>query len=66
MDKVIEKCLERFGNRYLLVALAAKRARQLVAGYEPLIESKRSKATTLALEEIAEGKVSIESDEDKD
>ena len=66
MDIIVEKCLKKIGNRYLLAVLSAKRSRQLVAGFEPLIESKRSKPTTIALEEISEGKVGIESEENED
>ena len=66
MELVVEKCFEKIANKYLIAVLAAKRSRQLVAGFEPLIESKRSKPTTIALEEIAEGKVGIETDEKED
>jgi len=61
-EKVVENCLKRIGNRYLLVVLAAKRAWQLVQGNERLIETKRTKPTTIALEEIAAGEVIIEKD----
>ncbi len=45
-------------NRYLLVVLAAKRARQLNRGaHSPGREGKHTKPTSVALEEIAEAKV---------
>jgi DNA-directed RNA polymerase subunit omega len=48
---------ERIHNRYSLVVLAAKRARQLKEGAPALIETTSANALTVALEEIAAGKV---------
>jgi len=53
----LEKALERISNRYLLVVLSAKRARQLNRGALPQVESKRKKWTSVALEEVIAGKV---------
>ena len=53
----LEKSLEKVSNRYLLVVLAAKRARQLNRGAAAQLETKQKKPTSVALEEIAEGKV---------
>ncbi len=53
----LEHSLEKVSNRYLLVVLAAKRARQLNRGAAPQLETKQKKPTSVALEEIAEGKV---------
>ncbi len=55
----IEDCLENVDNRFELVLLATKRARQLLAGAEPLVEWGDDKATVVALREIAAGKVDI-------
>jgi DNA-directed RNA polymerase subunit omega len=52
----VEDCLEREDNRFALVVLAAQRARQLMKGAAPLIQSKNRPAVT-ALREIAAGKV---------
>ena len=41
--------------RYTLVIEAAKRARQLVGGAQPLIEAKDMKPVTIAVEEINRG-----------
>lgn len=49
--------LNKGDSRYTLVMLAAKRARQIVEGSEPLIDTKSKKAVTIAIEEIIEGKV---------
>ena len=48
----LETALERISNRYLLVVLSAKRARQLNRGAMPQVESKRKKWTSVALEEV--------------
>ena len=53
----LEKSLDKVSNRYLLVVLAAKRARQLNRGAAAQIESRHKKPTSVSLEEIAEGKV---------
>ena len=51
----IEDCLERVGNRFHLVLLATKRARNIATkGVEPMIEREGDKPTVLALREIAE------------
>ncbi len=58
----VEDCLDFVDNRFDLVMLAAKRARQLAtAGKEPLVEEESDKPTVIALREIAEGMVSHES-----
>lgn len=52
----VEDCLEREDNRFALVVLAAQRARQLMKGSAPLVQSK-NKAAVTALREIAAAKV---------
>lgn len=52
----VEDCLEREENRFALVVLAAKRARQLMKGSAPLVRSKNKDSVT-SLREIAAGKV---------
>ena len=52
----IEDCLKRIENRFLMCFVAAKRARQLIKGAQPLVESENREVVT-ALREIAEGKV---------
>ena len=56
----VEDCLEVVNNRFELVLMATKRARQLANGAEPLVESTNDKPTVLALREIAETKVTPE------
>ena len=54
----VEDCLENVDNRFQLVMLATKRARQIATkGYEPLLPEENDKPTVIALREIAEGKV---------
>lgn len=50
-------CLEHVDNRFQLVLVAAKRARQLILGAEPLVDPGNDKPTVLALREIADGKI---------
>ena len=52
----VEDCLQKVNNRFDLVMLAAKRARQLFKGAKPLIESE-NREVVVALREIADGKV---------
>ncbi|OFX14186.1 MAG: DNA-directed RNA polymerase subunit omega [Armatimonadetes bacterium RBG_16_58_9] len=49
--------LEKWGNKYSLVVLAAKRAKQLKSGAPVLIDTDSDNPLTVALEEIASGKV---------
>jgi DNA-directed RNA polymerase subunit omega len=54
----VEDCLEVVGNRFELVMMASKRARQLAKGAQPTLQSDgEDKPTVLALREIAAGKI---------
>ena len=54
----VEDCLENVDNRFELVMLASRRARQIsVQGKEPMVELENDKPTVLALREIAENLV---------
>ena len=53
----VEDCLEKVDNRFELVLIATKRARQLAKGEEPLVDRDNDKNTVIALREIAEGLV---------
>lgn len=52
----VEDCLKKVNNRFALVMIAAKRARQLLQGAKPLINVDNREVVT-ALREIAAGKV---------
>ncbi|MBQ0799109.1 MAG: DNA-directed RNA polymerase subunit omega [Porticoccaceae bacterium] len=52
----VEDCLENVENRFELVMIGAKRARQLANGTKtPMVEWENDKPTVVALREIAEG-----------
>ena len=53
----VEDCLENVVNRYELVVLASKRARQIVLGSDPLVPEDNDKPTVIALREIADNLV---------
>ena len=55
----VEDCLNKIPNRFELVMLASKRARQLFKGAKPLIESD-NREVVVALREIAGGQVRSE------
>ncbi len=57
----VEDCLDKVGNRFALVILAAERARQLSKGGRPLVRCDNKPAVT-ALREIADGKVRFTED----
>ena len=51
----VEDCLPLIGNRFDIVLVASRRARQLELGAEPLVEVEKDKPTVIALREIAAG-----------
>ena len=61
----VTELLKRAANRYELVIATARRARQIAAGAEPKTNVKEESPVTLAANEIAEGKVSIEEENEK-
>ena len=57
----VEDCLENVANRFELVMVASKRARQLATGgKDPMVQEESDKSTVIALREIAEGLVTNE------
>jgi DNA-directed RNA polymerase subunit omega len=59
----VEDCLENVSNRFELVLGASRRAKQLLKGARPLVDSDNKEVVT-ALREIAAGKVTVEKPED--
>lgn len=53
----VTELLEKIDNRFELVIVVAKRARQIAGGQMPLTKVKERSVVTLAANEIAEGKV---------
>lgn len=47
-------------SRYTMVVIAAKRARQLLDGAPPLVETESTKPVSIALEELAQNKLRYE------
>ncbi|GAA6167115.1 DNA-directed RNA polymerase subunit omega [Sessilibacter corallicola] len=52
----VEDCLDHVDNRFELVIVGSKRARQIaVGGKDPLVPEENDKPTVIALREIEEG-----------
>jgi len=78
IEPTIDQLLERVDSKYTLVTLAARRAREINSYYSqlgegrgefvpPLVETGFSnKPLSIALEEIAEGKIDYERPEEPD
>lgn len=63
----VEDCLEHVDNRFELVMLSTKRARQIATGgHEPKVPVENDKPTVLALREVAEGLITKESLEEEE
>ena len=57
----VEDCLEHLDNRFELVLVSSRRARQLqTGGKEPRVAWENDKPTVVALREIAAGEVTSE------
>lgn len=55
----VEDAVEQVGNRFDLILVAARRARQIASeGKDPLVDPDNDKATVIALREIEEGLIS--------
>ncbi len=69
VDPPIGKLLERVDCRYTLAVEASKRAREIIGGAKPLIETKETKPLSIAIEEINRGLIAYErnpEDEEED
>ncbi|QJR81141.1 DNA-directed RNA polymerase subunit omega [Alteromonas pelagimontana] len=66
----VEDAVDKVGNRFDLVLVAARRARQLATGgKDPMVDANNDKPTVTALREIEEGFVNagtLEQDEMRD
>ena len=56
----VEDCLNNVDNLFDMVMVAAKRARRLANGAEPLVDRENDKPTVIALREIAAGLINEE------
>ena len=61
----VEDCIDKFESRFELVLVASNRARKLHSGENPTIEKDNDKPTVIALREIADETLSIDSLKDK-
>ena len=56
----LDVLVKKVDSKYTLVVLAAKRARELMSGEQQMIESRSNKPVTIALEEVAKGRITFE------
>lgn len=56
----LDVLVKKVDSKYTLVVAAAKRAREIMDGDPPMVDIRSSKPVTVALQEIAEGKLSYE------
>ncbi len=61
----VEDCIDKFESRFELVLVASNRARKLHSGESPTVEKDNDKNTVLALREIADETLSIDSLKEK-
>ena len=61
----VEDCLDKFESRFELVLVASNRARKLHSGENPTVEKNNDKPTVIALREIADESLPIDSLKDK-
>lgn len=52
-------------SRYSIVMATSKRARQIIAGDEPLVDGSGKKPLSIAVEELNDGKIKIINDEEE-
>lgn len=60
----LESLMTKVDSKYTLVTLAAKRARQLTDGDEPLVDVDTTKVVSIAMEEIDQDKITYEAPRD--
>ncbi|MBS7239938.1 MAG: DNA-directed RNA polymerase subunit omega [Acetatifactor sp.] len=68
--KVVNKDVEQgeapvVNSRYSIVMATAKRARQIIAGEEPLVPGKDRKPLSIAIDELNQGKITILGDDEE-
>lgn len=61
----IDELLKQCSSIYKLVVIAAKRAKELAEGSQKFVETDLKKVTSIALEEIRQGKVIYDDSQDK-
>ncbi len=61
----VKELLTKVDNRFQLVSITARRARQIAAGDDPLIKTLEEAPVTIAANEILQGKVYAKSEEEE-
>ena len=61
----VEDCIDKFESRFELVLVASNRARKLHSGENPTVDKDNDKPSVIALREIAEESIGIDSLKDK-
>ena len=61
----VEDCIDKFPSRFELVLVASNRARKLHSGESPTVEKDNDKPTVIALREIADETLSVDSLKEK-
>jgi len=61
----VEDCIDKFESRFELVLVASNRARKIHSGESPTVEKDNDKPTVIALREIADESVSVDSLKEK-
>ena len=56
----VEDCIDKFESRFELVLVASNRARKLHSGESPTVEKDNDKPTVVALREIADESISVD------
>jgi len=64
IDPPIGELLKKVDCRYTLAVEASKRARELIGGAMPLIDTKETKPLSIAIEEINRGLITFSRDEE--
>lgn len=66
IDPPIGELLSKVDCRYTLAVETSKRARQLIGGENPLIETKEVKPLAIAIDEVSRGLITYSRDEEAD
>lgn len=61
LNPSLRNLLEEGVSKYTLVIAISKRARQLIDGASPMVETTSNKPVTIAMEELLQGKLEYES-----
>ena len=57
IEPSIDELLEKVESRYMLVTVISKRAREIVAGDDLMVETDDKKPINIAIQEFNEGKI---------